>query len=187
MTDLRSMAAIFLLLSASSPPAARAWTNPAVSSSTIPQRARQSYVVAFSSVTEDDEAIAAAAKNRKEKLSSLTTDLISKLQYRELQTELERKGLPADGTTSQLRARLLEATGGAVNVGDHSSATKAPSMVSLNIPTALLIIALQNPTCCTFFLTYAYLLVYIILGTYTKRARTTTDTKEAKSRACQLY
>lgn len=41
--------------------------------------------------------------------TSLSQDLISKLRFRELRHELDKRQLPTDGTTSQLRRRLREA------------------------------------------------------------------------------
>jgi hypothetical protein len=43
--------------------------------------------------------------------SCLTHDLISKLRFRELQSELKDRDLPMDGTTGQLRGRLRGAVG----------------------------------------------------------------------------
>lgn len=42
---------------------------------------------------------------------TLTQDLISKLRFRELQSELSHRDLPIEGTTGQLRDRLREAVG----------------------------------------------------------------------------
>jgi len=41
--------------------------------------------------------------------ASLTQDLISKLRYRKLLSELESRNLSAEGTTAQLRSRLAQA------------------------------------------------------------------------------
>lgn len=57
---------------------------------------------------------------------SLTQDLISKLRFRDLQRELERRQLDAMGTTAQLRERLRVAALGqaecVVEEGDDSDA-----------------------------------------------------------------
>ncbi len=44
------------------------------------------------------------------KMDSLTSDLISKLRFREVQRELERRALDASGTLSTMKNRLREAT-----------------------------------------------------------------------------
>ena len=46
------------------------------------------------------------------KLDSLTSDLISKLRFREVQRELERRALDASGTLSAMKNRLRAATVG---------------------------------------------------------------------------
>lgn len=59
------------------------------------------------------------------KLDSLTSDLISKLRFREVQRELERRALDASGTLSAMKNRLRAATVGVKDPGTTEGSTKS--------------------------------------------------------------
>jgi len=65
----------------------------------------------MSSETETMVDSEATQQQEDERISELTQDLINKLRYRQLQTELEQRDMPSEGTTSQLRSRLKQAAG----------------------------------------------------------------------------
>lgn len=64
------------------------------------------------------------------KMDSLTYDLISKLRFREVQRELERRALDATGTLTAMKIRLREAA-----MGTTVSATPESSQKSRVIDT----------------------------------------------------
>ena len=86
-----------------------------IPSSSALQQQQSLIRLAVSNVDKDAAATAAAAaeeeQDKERKTATLTQDLISKLRFRELQTELSQRELPTDGTTGQLRNRLREAVG----------------------------------------------------------------------------
>ena len=74
----------------------------------LPQRQSGNRVCKLCAASQPDTV---SAETDTDEMKTLTQDLISKLRFRELQTELEHRRLETTGTTGQLRTRLKKAEG----------------------------------------------------------------------------
>jgi hypothetical protein len=78
--------------------------------------------VSSTGVEDDIETTAAAADNHDVgiKFDHLTDDIVSKLRFREVQQELERRDLDTSGTFTSMRKRLRQVATGASEIEERS-------------------------------------------------------------------